>query len=95
MLLLAQQGALLHELSHAYYTAQALGPQASPGGQLSDSAQCVTCQTFAQLAHAASGSAPTPAVPWASALCIAPPLATAPGTRAFAPRSRGPPPIRV
>jgi len=95
LLLLAQQGALLHELSHAYYVSHAQGPQASTGDTLPDNAQCVTCQTFGQLAYAASASAPPLQDRLTSALRIAPPLATLPATHPPIPRSRGPPQLCV
>lgn len=91
LVLFAQQGALLHELSHLYYAGQASGQQLHQDEQLPDDSSCPTCQSFAQVAHPASGSAPALTLPPAALpLCPDPSYRIA-AADAPAPRSRGPP----
>ncbi len=58
MLLLAQQGAWLHQLSHAAYTArtQVLAQQSSDADSGSP---CPTCQAFGQVSFSASPTLPS------------------------------------
>lgn len=95
LVLLAQQGAALHELSHVYYAGQTLGSQLHQDQQLPDDSLCPTCQSFAQVAHSAVG-APAVSVPPSStylpASSAAHPTLSA---DAPSPRSRGPPQIRA
>jgi hypothetical protein len=95
LVLFAQQGAVLHELSHAYYAGHTLGSQLREDQQLPDNSLCPTCQAFAQVAHSTIGSA-VPSVP-PSSFYLPPPD---PSYRIAAadtpsPRSRGPPQIRA
>ena len=88
LLVFAQQGAMLHELSHVYRTG---APALENDATLLDGKLCETCLAFAQAANPATGTmlmAPIVAVirhvsPEPQYSIIA---ATAP-----APRSRGPP----
>ncbi|HTW37716.1 MAG TPA: hypothetical protein VMD49_04030 [Steroidobacteraceae bacterium] len=95
LVLFAQQGALLHELSHVYYAGQASGRQLHQDEQLPDDSSCPTCQSFAQVAHPASGSAPVVVVPPAVDLPCPDPSYRIAAADAPRPRSRGPPQIRA
>lgn len=91
LLLLAQQGATLHELSHLQYSGQELGAQLRTEGGLLDSAHCPACQSFAQIAHSATGSPATFVAPAAVRLQIPAPHYSIASASAPTPRSRGPP----
>jgi hypothetical protein len=95
LVVLAQQGALLHELTHVYYSGRALGAQLRGDDQLPDDASCPNCQAFAQVTHPASGS-PTaftpPRVPY---LRCPDPSYRIVHADAPTPRSRGPPQARA
>jgi hypothetical protein len=95
LVLFAQQGALLHELSHVYYSGHALGSEMRQDAQLPDDALCPTCQAFAQIAHPASGSAGVPALPLATYLPSPDPSYRTADADAPSPRSRGPPQVRA
>jgi len=91
LLLLAQHGALLHELSHFSHGAQSSGATLQQDGQSLESGLCLTCQAFSQVTNPAAAAALH--VPLAPAALIATPdprfaivAANAP-----TPRSRGPP----
>lgn len=95
LLLFAQQGALLHELSHTYYTGRQLGAQVRHDDQLPDNSVCPACQAFAQVANPVGHSAPVLAVPPAAYLPSPSPTYHIIGAAAPTPRSRGPPPARA
>ncbi len=95
LLLMAEQGAWLHELSHTYYSGRALHAEMSQGDGLVDNNLCLTCQAFAQVANPVSG-APAPLhVPPATFLRSPDPAYHVVGAETPTPRSRGPPPARV
>ena len=91
LVLLAQFGAVAHELSHAYYSGKAAGAQLTAQSQLEDESHCPTCRSFQQLSHAASNAvAELPAI--ISALLRTPDrVYSVVGARAPTARSRGPP----
>jgi len=95
LLLLVQQGAVLHELSHTYYSAGALGAQLSDDQHLLDDSRCPTCQAFAQVAHPAQGTVAQLSLPPATPVPGPEPLNLSSGTDRPQPRSRGPPQLRV
>jgi hypothetical protein len=88
LLVFAQQGALLHELSHVYRTGTAeLNNEATvPDGTL-----CATCLAFAQAANPASGALIVPPVVAAVRHVSPNPEFSIIAASAPAPRSRGPP----
>ncbi len=95
LLLLAEQGAWLHELTHTYYSGRALHAQVRASEGLCDDSLCLTCQAFAQVANPVGGTLPsltaTPAPYLSSPYSSLPILAADAPT----PRSRGPPPARA
>jgi hypothetical protein len=95
LLLFAQQGALLHELSHTYYTGRQLGAQVRQDELLPDNSVCPACQAFAQVTTPVGNSAAIIAVPPAAYLPSPSPAYHIIGAAAPTPRSRGPPPARV
>jgi hypothetical protein len=95
LVLFAQQGALLHELSHAYYAGQASGAQLRQDQQLPENALCPACQAFAQIAHPATGSAAALVLEPAAYLPCPEPSYRIAAAEAPTPRSRGPPQARV
>jgi hypothetical protein len=95
LVLFAQQGAVLHELSHVYYAGQPLGSQLHQDQQLPDNSLCPTCQGFAQVAHPAVGFAALHIPPSAPHLRTPDPAYRMAPADAPRPRSRGPPQIRA
>ena len=95
LVLLAQQGAVLHELSHLYYAGQATGPQLRPDDQLPDNDSCPTCQSFSQVAHPATASVAAFIVPSAVHVPYSDPPPCLTGAEAPSPRSRGTPQARA
>ena len=94
LMLFAQQGAMLHELSHLRSDGLALAAQvresAAPQAP-QDSGPCLICEAFAQIVHPATGfPAITPASP-AAAPAAPDPRFSVIGASAPTPRSRGPP----
>lgn len=95
LLLLAQQGAALHELSHLHYGGRQLGAQLRAESGLLDSAHCPTCQSFAQVAHPAAGSAMSFVAPAHVSVRSAAPFYSILTASAPTPRNRGPPRLLV
>lgn len=95
LVLFAQQGAALHELSHVYYSAYAVGSELRQDQQLPDDSLCPTCQAFAQVAHPAVGSATVYIPPSAPFLPAPDPSFRSAGADTLSPRSRGPPQPRA
>jgi hypothetical protein len=95
LVLFAQQGAVLHELSHLYYAGQALGSELRADAQLPDDASCPVCQSFAQVAHPAAASVPALILPPSSYLPSPDPSYPVATADAPTPRSRGPPQARA
>jgi len=95
LLLLTQQGSLLHELTHAYYAGRAAGAQLSHNQQQPDGALCITCHAFGQASHAATGATGLLPVLPATHLSVAEPRYALLTASAPKPRSRGPPQASV
>ncbi|HTX24089.1 MAG TPA: hypothetical protein VMD03_05490 [Steroidobacteraceae bacterium] len=95
LVVLAQQGALLHELTHVYYSGRTVGAQLRGDDQLPDNASCPACQAFAQVTHPASGSAPAFTMPQVPHLRSPDPAYRIVHADAPTPRSRGPPQARA
>ncbi len=91
----AQQGAVLHELTHVYYAGQSCGAQLHPDAQLPDDSSCPTCQSFAQVAHPATGSTVALVLPPAGYLPCPETSYREIAADAPRPRSRGPPQARA
>jgi len=90
LLVLVQQGAVLHELGHLSHGDRASVPSLQADPHNSD-ADCPTCQAFAQVTNPASGTAGTlPASP-AACLPMAAPIHAVIAAETLTPRSRGPP----
>jgi hypothetical protein len=93
LLVFAQQGAVLHGLSHLTHGSADHGGARLAQLQESDSASCPSCEAFAQVTN------PAGANPIATTLCPARLLAAAASCHAFegadalTPRSRGPPQV--
>jgi hypothetical protein len=94
-LLLAQHGALLHELSHLTHAGHsagaALSTELSAALQPAEGGLCPTCEAFAQIANPAAAGATDLAVCLAALIPAPDPRFTIVGTDAPTPRSRGPP----
>jgi len=90
LLVIGQHGALVHGLSHAYYSARDERARLV-AGQALDAGQCVVCQAYSQVSNPVGSALPNlPASPHA------PPRArgadaAARDTDTPTPRSRGPP----
>ncbi|MGH8220409.1 MAG: hypothetical protein ACREUT_17880 [Steroidobacteraceae bacterium] len=91
LLLFAQQGALLHELSHLRSDGGTLAGQVGESAAPQNTGPCLICEAFAQIAHPASGFASITATPAAAAPAAPDPLFSVIGASAPTPRSRGPP----
>jgi hypothetical protein len=92
LLLLAQHGAVLHELSHLGQGSAPHGVSAQYSERL-DSGPCLTCEAFAQVANPAAGAAAAPATAPAEFIPTPAPGCVLVGTDAPSPRSRGPPQV--
>jgi hypothetical protein len=91
LLVLAQSGAVLHEIGHlvaGQHTGATLRAQ-----PLNDNATCPTCESFAQVATPASGAAPSLAVRPAGLLPTPDPQYVIVAADVPTPRSRGPPQV--
>jgi hypothetical protein len=88
LLVFAQQGAMLHELSHVYRTGSA-GLQNEE--TLLDGKLCETCIAFSQVANPASSSLFVPPAVVTIRHVSSGPEYTIIAAGALAPRSRGPP----
>jgi hypothetical protein len=89
-LLLSQQGAVLHEISHlADAAARGDGPRAHPPGDL----QCEACLAFAHLAGVATLHVPAPALLSLDFQLAAVDTPVFIGADAPSARSRGPPAV--
>ena len=88
LLVFAQQGAMLHELSHVYRTG---ATELKNDVTLLDGKVCETCLAFAQAANPASGTQSMPRAVAASRYISPEPQYSIIATGAPAPRSRGPP----
>jgi hypothetical protein len=91
LLLLAQHGALLHELGHLSHVTRTAGATLQADGHALEGAACPTCVAFSQVANPAAGGASNlaaslPGITPAPDPCYAIVAAGAPIAR-----SRGPP----
>jgi hypothetical protein len=93
LLMLAQTGAVLHELGHLAHDSVPHGASLQSSEHLLESGPCPTCEAFAQIANPAAGAA-------AAAAIAPPPLIPIPAlgcaivsTDVPSPRSRGPPQV--
>ena len=93
LLVLAQHGAVLHELSHIYYSGSpALGAQLQQDGRVAESTQCTACLAFAQVANPAAASVAHLRAPASASLSLPEPRYSIVAACQPTPRSRGPPP---
>jgi hypothetical protein len=95
LLLLTQQGAVLHELSHVYYAAQDSGAHLNEGQQLPDMEHCPLCRSFAQVGASICGSDHSLDLPPAALLGVPDRVYSIIGAKAPTARSRGPPEASV
>ena len=91
LLVLDQQGALLHELGHLRHGAGAAPVTLHAEEHPADGLACPTCEGFAQIANPASGAVHTVPLCPAAFLPTPDPCHSIAGARALSPRSRGPP----
>jgi hypothetical protein len=93
LLLLAQHGALLHELSHFSRDTHTAGATLRQDSRPLESGPCLTCEAFSQVTNpATAGAAHVPLCP--PALIPAPdPCYAVVAADAPTPRSRGPPQV--
>lgn len=91
LLVLVQQGAVLHELGHLGHGDRDGTPALRTGDLQSHHATCPTCEAFAQVANPASGAASTLAAAPAVYLPIPAPIYAILAADTLTPRSRGPP----
>jgi hypothetical protein len=95
VLLLTQQGGVLHELSHVYYAAQDSGAHLSGGQQLPDMEHCPLCRSFAQVGTSICGFNHSLDLPPAAQLRVPDRVYSIIGAKAPTARSRGPPEASV
>lgn len=93
LLLLAQHGAVLHELSHLSRGTSTHGPVLDQSDQLPDNGSCPTCQAFSQVANPATASAVVLALCPAALIPALDPSYAILGAETPTPRSRGPPQV--
>jgi hypothetical protein len=91
LLLVAQHGAVLHELSHLSHATSTHGPMLDQGDQLPDNSSCPTCQAFSQVANPATASSLVLAYCPAAFIAALDPSYAILGAETPTPRSRGPP----
>lgn len=89
LLVFAQHGAVLHELSHLSHSDRGQG--SALRAQLPASSSCATCEAFAQLANPASGAAHSLCASAAVYLPTPAPVSAIVAADTPTPRSRGPP----
>ncbi|MDE2136865.1 MAG: hypothetical protein KGJ68_05465 [Gammaproteobacteria bacterium] len=90
LLVLVQQGAVLHELGHLSHADRGGTPTLRADPQSND-ATCPTCEAFAQVTNPAAGAASTLAASAAAYLPISAPVYAVIAADTLSPRSRGPP----
>jgi hypothetical protein len=91
LLVLDQQGALLHELGHLHHGALAAAVTLHAEEHPADGLGCPTCDAFAQIANPASGAVHAVPLCPAAFLPTPAPCYSIAGALAPNPRSRGPP----
>jgi hypothetical protein len=93
LLLLAQHGALLHELSHYGHSRQTSGTTVREDGRGLESGLCLTCEAYSQVTNpATAGVVHVPLSP-AALIPIPEPRLVVVAANAPTPRSRGPPQV--
>jgi hypothetical protein len=92
LLLFAQLGAVLHEISHLHVD-RAESATLHQSQQAADASPCLTCQAFAQIANPAAGSATVPAACTERCFLSPAPCDGIVGADAPTPCSRGPPQV--
>jgi hypothetical protein len=93
LLLLAQHGAVLHELSHLSHGTATHGAMLDVSDQLPDNGSCPTCQAFSQVANPATASAVVLVLSPADLIPTLDPSYAIVGAETPTPRSRGPPQV--
>jgi hypothetical protein len=93
LLVFAQHGAVLHELSHLHHGAYGAGAALQASAELLDSGPCLTCEAFAQVTSPAAAQAATLTACPASFIPTPEPYYTILSADAPTARSRGPPQI--
>ena len=93
LLVLAQTGAVLHELGHLARHGVPHGAALQSSENLLDGGPCLTCEAFAQIANPAAGTAAAPAIAPAPLIPIATLGGAIVSTDVPSPRSRGPPQV--
>jgi hypothetical protein len=93
LLLVAQHGAVLHELSHFSHGTPAQGAMLDRSDPLLDNAACPTCQAFSQVANPATASAVVLGFCPAAFIPTLDPSYAIVGVDTPTPRSRGPPQV--
>ena len=93
LMLLAQQGAWLHQLSHVAYSAHVRQVQASGSDHFLGNDQCPTCQSFSLVSFTASPELPELAFLASSFLRSPEQQFIVLGIDRPTPRSRGPPSV--
>jgi hypothetical protein len=93
LLLFAQHGAMLHELSHLSYVAVHTqdGPQLQQDESLLNNGLCLACYSFAQVTSPTAGAVTAFCLPKAPTLKISAPPCLIGAADIPTPRSRGPP----
>jgi len=91
LLALAQQGAWLHELSHAAYAAAPHHASVQQAENSFENGACPTCQSFGQLGSALTSSLSAPPSAVARICACSDPQYSQPHAQLPAPRNRGPP----
>jgi hypothetical protein len=91
LLILSQQGAWLHELSHAVYAANPHQVIVQQGQNSPENGICPSCQSFGQLGTALSSSVAVIAAPLLQYCPQSEPQYLSPSRQLPAPRNRGPP----
>lgn len=91
LLVIAQHGALLHELSHLRHVPQAEGVSVHADAELLDNAPCLTCEAFAQVSSPIAGQSVTFDASPVEVVAVAAPRPLVISAATPTPRSRGPP----
>lgn len=93
LLVLAQHGAVLHELAHLSQNPHTQGTALRAHAQPLDQGVCFTCEAFAQVTNPASSAAVSQPVCPATFLPTSDPCFRIVGVDTPTPRSRGPPQV--
>jgi hypothetical protein len=93
LLLLAQHGALLHELSHLARGTQTAGATLAGNGHSLEGGLCLTCEAFSQVTNPASAAATCVPLSPPAVIPTPDPSYAVVAANAPTPRSRGPPQV--